>query len=410
MPDTAAPAREAQLAKALVWYTSAPQNLTITPINYPTPNEDDPLSGVCSCGGRYTVDANGVLVKPQTKEEGIGVCPSAGKHPLRKSYLLDPSNQASTPEAAAKLWDGGMWNIGIVHGQTTGLVVFDVDVRANGLASMTKLTEALVEFDPDWNLSDTLTYFTSGKSGRGYHMYYRADRDDSELWRELRALGDPVLPGIEVKWKSGIVVAAPSLHASGQVYQLHKPIAIQDLDRTRLAKLRSAIARANGRDIPKIAGSVASVGGFGKMLEDAKQHSATSGISVGGELSWESAPNDDEYNQGFWSRQLSYFLMTGAPAKRFGPGHHHDSLKSLIGALAKVVFAKDSFCQEVAATAAARAKSDPYWVPAIYGSTVFELDAAVTIPKPWQVTDNANLRGVMRYAMVQELRAHGFEI
>jgi hypothetical protein len=409
MPDTAAPEREAQLAKALVWYTSAPQNLTITPINYPIPSEDDPRSGVCSCGDRYTVDENGVLVKPETKEAGIGVCTSAGKHPVRKSYLMDPSNQATTPAQAKELWADQAWNIGIVHGQTTSLVVFDIDVRADGLASMTKLTEALTEFAPDWNLSETLTYFTSGKSGRGYHMHYRADRDDVELWREIRALGENVLPGIEIKWKSGIVVAAPSLHASGQVYQLHKPIAIQDLDRTRIGQLRSAIARANGKAVPRAAAPVSASGGWGRMAQDAEDYRLTTG-GIYGDLTWESAPTDAEGNEGFWSRQLSYFLMTGAPAQKFGPGHHHDSLKSLIGALAKIVFAKDSFCQEVAATASSRSKSDPYWLPAIYGSTVFELDAAVTMPKPWQITDRANLLGIARYAMTQELRAHGVEI
>jgi hypothetical protein len=403
--------RQASLSKALAWYTSAPQSLTITPIHYPTPDkptpeDPEPRGGRCSCGGRYTVDENGVLVKPDSGDNIAEMCLSPGKHPLRAQYVRDPGNQADSPERATELWGGQLWNIGIVHGQTTGLVVLDVDVRAGGLASMTKLTEALAEVAPEWALADTLTYLTSGKSGRGYHMYFRADRDDVDLWRSFRAMGETVLPGVEVKWKSGMVVAAPSLHASGQVYELRSTLPLQSIDRPRLEQLRAAIARANGKAAPVPSGPVSASGGWAAMAQRAEDYASRTGSAFGGELSWESAREDSEDNPGYWSRQLSYFLMTGQPAQKFGAGNHHDPLKSLVGALAKIIFAKDSFCQEVATTAAARSK-DQFWIPAVFGSLVWDIDAAVTVPKPWQFTDPQNLRGIARYSMVQELRAHG---
>ena len=401
--------REDSIMAALPWYTS--QNLVITPIHFPIPNPADPLRGVCSCGRPYEVDENGVLQKPDTEEaanDPNALCPSAGKHPIRNGFLTDRTKQARTPEEAKELWQDQAWNIGVLTGQRAGLVVFDVDVRADGLASMTKLTEKLSEIAPEWELAATLTYLTSGKSGRGYHMYFRADEDDTQLWRELREMGERILPGIEIKWKSGMVVASPSLHASGQKYTLSKVTEIATLDRARLAQLRAAVRVVNGKSAdlaPAPAG-----GGWAALSAAAAHMNASTGAALGGDLSWEEAPKDSTDNPGYWSRQLTYLLMTGRPARQFGPGEHHDSLKSLIGATAKIIFSLDTFCREVADTYSARERTDPHWVPAIFGSLVYDIDNAVTIPRPWQITDRENLRGMMTYSMKAELRSHGYHV
>lgn len=408
MTETETRTREDSILTALAWYTSAPQSLVITPIHYPTPDADDPTTGVCTCGKPYKVDDNGVLLKDEEGSPEQRLCPSAGKHPIRSNYLTDRGNQARTPEEATALWQGQPWNVGVVTGQRTGLVVFDVDVRADGLASMTKLTEKLSEIAPEWELAATLTYLTSGKSGRGYHMYFRADPDDPQLWRDLRAMGENVLPGIEVKWKTGMVVAAPSLHASGQQYTLSTVANIATLDSTRLEQLRSAVQVVKGK--APITPSNTVPGGWASMAAAANAYNAGVGSAMGGDLSWEEAPKDNTDNGGYWSRQLTYLLMTGRPARQFGPGEHHDSLKSLIGAAAKIIFAKDTFCREVADALPARERNDSNWVPAIFGSLVYDIDNAVTIPRPWQVTDKDNLRGIMAYAMRAELRGHGYDV
>lgn len=406
--------RRRSLGVALNWYTAPERGLTITPIHFPMPDEPEPgsavMSGSCSCGGTYVVGTDAVVQKPETEEEAALRCSSPGKHPVKKHYVRDPNCQATTYERALELWEGRPWNIGIIHGMSTGIVVFDVDVRANGLSSMTSLATKLSEVTDTWALGNTLSYHTSGAEGRGYHLFYRADRDDTQLWRDLRAMGENILPGIEVKWKAGMVVAAPSLHASGQAYSINSTAPIAELTPERLGDLRKALDLVRGKT-PKVTGQpTAGGGGWAALAAASATYGATTGSALGGDLDWENASEeDDSSNPGYWSRQLTYFLVNGAPARTFGKGEHHDSLKPLIGALAKIVFAKGTFCQEVAAAAKSRS-SDPYWVPAVYGSLCFELDAAVTVPRPWQETDLQNLRGIMRYAMAQELRGHGLEI
>ena len=409
--------RRAGLKKALQWYTAPERGLTITPIHFPLPQEPAEeggpvVAGRCSCGGYYRVDESGVVAKPETPEEAAKACTSPGKHPYMRHYVSDPNAQATTAERALELWGDKPWNVGVIHGQTTGVVVFDVDVRANGLSSMTTLSTKLGEVTGDWALTNTLSYHTSGSRGRGFHLYFRVDRDDLQMWRDLRQMGEVILPGIEVKWKSGMVVAAPSLHASGQAYQISNNVPIAVLDRTKLAHLRQALALANGKS-PAATTAPASTGGamnWAAMAAAAENYASTTGAAYGGDVSWEQAPQDDPANAGYWSRQLTHLLMTGRPARQFGPGEHHDSLKPLIGALAKIIFSKDTFCREVAQAANSRSQSDPLWVPALFGSLVYEIDAAVTVPRPWQQTDPHNLHGIARYAMTQELRAHGLDV
>lgn len=408
--------RRAGLKKALQWYTEPERGLTITPIHFPLPQEPAEeggpvLEGRCSCGGYYRLDESGVVAKAETAEEAARACTSPGKHPVMKNFVSDPNTQATTLERALELWNGKPWNVGVIHGRTTGIVVFDVDVRADGLASMSTLSTKLGAVTSDWALTNTLSYHTSGSRGRGFHLYFRVDRDDLAMWRDLRQMGEVILPGIEVKWKSGMVVAAPSLHASGQAYQISNNVPIATLDQTKFRQLREALALATGKSpAATSAPASGSGGGWAAMAVAAENYASTTGAAFGGDVSWEKAPEDDQSNPGYWSRQLTYLLMTGRPARQFGPGEHHDSLKPLIGALAKVIFSKDSFCREVAQTANARAQSDPMWVPAIFGSLVYEIDGAVTIPRPWQQTDPHNLHGIARYAMTQELRAHGIDV
>ena len=80
-------------------------------------------------------------------------------------------------------------NIGI-YCKGSNLVVFDVDFRNGGTIDGLPPTRRI-------------------KTGDGYHYYYTATQDMSfpGKWRE----------GVDIKW-NGYVVAAPSIHPSGQRY------------------------------------------------------------------------------------------------------------------------------------------------------------------------------------------------
>ena len=397
-PAQAVNDRLALLHRALSWYVSEPQSLTLTPIHYPlTLASAGVAPGKCSCGLPYYLTQELTLSK-----EVDGSCQHAGKHPIISGFASNPDAQAVTPERALAMWDKP-YNIGVVTGKATGLVVFDVDVRANGLASMTTLTEHLQAIIPAWNFTDTFSYLTSGASSRGYHLYFRVDKDDASTWKELVRMGENILPGVELKWKRGVVIASPSLHATGQTYELRETYEISNMGRVEVEALKRAIALTKGERVPP-AGNTSV--GFASLAAQA----SSIGTTFGGDMSWETAGDaelDNPDNPGFWSRQLSHWLMTGKPARLWGPGEHNDSLRPMIGALAKIVFADRTFASEVVDT---MSRHGTDWMPALYGSLCFELDEAITSPKPWRVTDPANLRGLMDYAMKQELRKHGYEV
>ena len=89
-------------------------------------------------------------------------------------------------------------NIGIAC-KPSNLVVIDIDYRNGGQKQ-------------EW-MNDTYTV----KTGDGLHLYYQADQD-----MEFRSsAGD----GIDIKWK-GYVMAAPSVHPNGSIYQVINNISL----------------------------------------------------------------------------------------------------------------------------------------------------------------------------------------
>ncbi len=133
-------------------------------------------------------------------------CPNPGKHP-RSRYGF---KSATTGEAMIKLW----WtnhphaNIGIKTGQSSNLVVIDVDDRNGGAEALERLLDTTGEQMPP-----TLTATT----GNGLHYYFRAS--DTKLRSSSGILGD----GIDVRAEGGCVVAPPSLHSNGKTYEFVDP-------------------------------------------------------------------------------------------------------------------------------------------------------------------------------------------
>lgn len=122
---------------------------------------------------------------------GFATIPLAprGKRPLRKGWLDGRESQ----------WDGApaRANIGILTGaRSGGLVVLDFDTRDG--------PDIVLGMTPQQLAVITIVVETS----RGWHVYARDER---------AVTGTP-RAGLDVRAEGGMVVAPPSVHASGHVY------------------------------------------------------------------------------------------------------------------------------------------------------------------------------------------------
>jgi len=110
------------------------------------------------------------------------------------------------PETIKKWWT--QWpdaNIAIATGRKSGIFVIDVDADRGGEETLRSL-EAQNE-----KLPPTATVITGGG---GRHLYF-----DCPEHQTVRNSQDKLGPGIDVRGDNGYVVAPPSRHSSGKVYQ-----------------------------------------------------------------------------------------------------------------------------------------------------------------------------------------------
>lgn len=168
---------------------------------------------------------------------GWAVVPIAtgGKHPLvRWQAFQERLPTREELEEWYRRWpDAG---VGIVTGRVSGLVVLDVDPRHDG-------DESLAALEREYGALPLTIEAISGGGGR--HIYF--EYPGGEL-RNRAALA----PGIDLRAEGGLVVAPPSVHASGRRYEWevsHHP------DDTELAAmpgwmLRLALGEAPGRGHP----------------------------------------------------------------------------------------------------------------------------------------------------------------
>jgi biotin operon repressor len=93
-------------------------------------------------------------------------------------------------------------NIGIVTGKISGIVVIDLDPDKGGNESGAKIYEQAP--------TDLIV-----KTGRGgYHLYYRYPEDVDHISNRVG-----LLPGVDIRADGGYVVAPPSAHSSGRLYE-----------------------------------------------------------------------------------------------------------------------------------------------------------------------------------------------
>jgi hypothetical protein len=141
-------------------------------------------------------------------------CQNKGKHPRwRKGDLENGVDSATTDEATIRSWFG-KWenaNLAIAMGGVLRLIALDSDPRNGGDASVYDLVEAHGEA---W-----LATHTVRTGGGGNHFLYR-------LPEGIEVHKGKIAPGIDVKAAGGYLVAPPSVHASGRMYEVANNIDI----------------------------------------------------------------------------------------------------------------------------------------------------------------------------------------
>jgi len=134
---------------------------------------------------------------------GVKLCSDAGKHPRIRRW----QKEASKDPAKILEWfgpDAPPSNIGIVTGEVSGITVLDIDTGPGKAGA-----ETWAEIISEHGEPDTLTAQTG--SG-GMHMVFKYN---SVLKTSANTLGK----GVDVRNDGGFIIAAPSRHRSGGVYE-----------------------------------------------------------------------------------------------------------------------------------------------------------------------------------------------
>jgi hypothetical protein len=139
-------------------------------------------------------------------------CRTPGKHPLARCAPNGVKDATTNAEKITTWFEAHPnANLGIAMGGKLRLVGIDSDPRNGGDASLFDLVEAHGE-----NWLDTHTVRTGSN---GNHFLYRLP-EGVEVHR------GKIAPGIDVKAEGGLLVAPPSLHASGRRYEVEKNVEI----------------------------------------------------------------------------------------------------------------------------------------------------------------------------------------
>ena len=136
----------------------------------------------------------------------------AGKKPLVERGFYSATVNVDQIHGWWQRWP--LANIGVPTGRITGLVVLDVDVKAdsetgrNGIDSLGRLAQVSGYVPlPPTRLAAT--------GGGGFHLFY-AYPPGAKVRSTSRLRG---LPGLDVRALGGYIVCPPSQHASGQRYR-----------------------------------------------------------------------------------------------------------------------------------------------------------------------------------------------
>ena len=156
--------------------------LAVLPLHYPFRQR----SGyVCSCGRAD--------------------CGSPAKHPVGHLVPNGTKNGSTEPGIIERWFKASPWNIGIVTGNKSGIIVADVDPRHGGDQSIAELE------DKNGSLPKTWEFLTGGG---GRHLVFR--HPSGMVLNSAGKLGH----GIDIRGENGFIVAPPSLHICGRPYAI----------------------------------------------------------------------------------------------------------------------------------------------------------------------------------------------
>jgi P4 family phage/plasmid primase-like protien len=156
-----------------------------------------------------------------------------GKRGKTPAVTWKQYQKAAAPAALVDRWEREGFNVGLVTGRVSGLVVLDLDRE-----------DLVAELDGrGLELPETAIV----RTGRGWHFYFRHPGG-----RIGNAAGLAGIPGLDLRGDGGYVVAPGSIHESGRVYSWERGLeALQDppswlLELIRKPKERPKPAPATG--------------------------------------------------------------------------------------------------------------------------------------------------------------------
>jgi putative DNA primase/helicase len=143
-------------------------------------------------------------------------CRSIGKHPVYSN------TKHENLELALSHWKNMPdHNVGIATGKISGIVVLDVDTKSGGRESLRQLTDqhGLIPKTP-------MVHTSNG----GLHYYFKYPQQAG--LNLTNRIG--MYQGIDLRANGGLVVAPPSLHYSGMLYEWEPNASIED---TKMAEI-----------------------------------------------------------------------------------------------------------------------------------------------------------------------------
>src|SRR5688500_6680713 len=129
-------------------------------------------------------------------------CKSVGKHPRTRNGLKDSTSDQAKIREWWSMWPNA--NIGIVTGETSGIIALDVALDKFGEKSLAYLE------DENDSLPTTLPSVT-GSGGR----HYLFSLPEVSIKNSASSIGQ----GLDIRGNGGYIVAPPSLHKSGNRYK-----------------------------------------------------------------------------------------------------------------------------------------------------------------------------------------------